>query len=169
MKKQRLDGYTVGMIISAVLALFILAVRLIVRQEINWYSSTMLILRIAVKNLYLCFVTLLFFKMIKKLKQTMVFGAVKLYRTARLCLCIFTAIAAEAEIIRNELYTPSRNGALLAVFIFGLTGYSLIAVTENASLRNIPLTSVKAVAFTAIYVIIMLASAASVIFTWIYS
>lgn len=167
MKKDVKKHCIIGMTVAVTLMAIIFVFRLIVANEINWYSPTMLLPRIIQKSCFVALLMFLFYMQLDKLKETAVFGLIKGYAIAQRLICLITVCLAEAEIVRSAIKTPTESGALGAITVLGLACLCIAISLENFKLREINVRSLKPMLFLIICSVIALICAAGILLTWL--
>lgn len=160
MKKDTDKISIIGMISACVLAVLMLCVRMLTKESVNWFSAQMFIPRVVYKTQILVFLAFLFRFNLIRLKKSVVFGAIPSFKLAQTVICLLTLVIGEAEIIRNEVQTPTHNNALIAVIACGMAFYSVAVIWENRRLRDFKLISNNTLPFL---IICLLAAAASIV------
>lgn len=166
MKKKDIDKISIiGMISACILAVLMLCVRLLTTDSVNWFSAQMFVPRTVYKTQILVFLVFLFRYNLIRLKKSAVFGVIPSFKLAQTVICVLTLAIGEAEIIRNEVQSPTHNNALIAVIACGMAFYSIAVIWENRRLRDFKLFSTNTLPFLIICLLVAVASVVSIIYT----
>lgn len=158
MKKNTDKISIIGMISACVLAVLILCVRLLTKESVNWFSAQMFIPRVVYKTQILVFIAFLFRYKLIRLKKSVVFGAMPSFKLAQTVIYLLTLVIGEAEIIRNEIQTPTHNSALIAVIACGMAFFSIAVIWENRRLRDFKLITSNTIPFLTVCLLIFILS-----------
>lgn len=165
MKKDTDKISIIGMISACVLAVLMLCVRLLTKESVNWFSAQMFIPRAVYKTQILVFIAFLFRYNLIRLKKSVVFGAIPSFKLAQTVICLLTLAIGEAEVIRNEVQTPTHNSALIAVIACGMAFYSIAVIWENRRLRDFKLITANTLPFLIVCLLVITVSLIDIINT----